>query len=276
MRFLSLFSGIGGMDLGLEMAGWSCAGQVEINRFALAVLAKHWPDTYRWNDVKSLTADDVRLRVGNIDAIVGGFPCQDISVAGLGAGVEHGERSGLWREFYRLVCGLRPRWVVIENVSALRTRGADTVLGDMEEAGYTCWPCVVGADTVGAPHRRERVIILAKLANADDAGLQGHQRVGPTGEEGLSSGHASECCAHRRWWGVERSDYEWPSRPGQSQHEWEWPRIESSVGGATDGVLGRLDGRRQSLIGYGNAVVPQLAQLIGETINAVEFASATP
>lgn len=159
-RFLSLFAGIGGFDLGLERAGWQCVGQVEIEPFCLAVLAKHWPHVPRWGDIRDATAESIRGRYGHIDAIVGGFPCQDISVAGKGAGIG-GERSGLWYEMLRLIRELGPAWVVAENVPALRARGADRVLGDLEGAGYACWPLVVGADDVGAPHRRKRVWIVA-------------------------------------------------------------------------------------------------------------------
>lgn len=275
MKFLSLFSGIGGMDLGLEMAGWTCVGQVEINNFANRILAKHWPNVPRWRDVREVEPVGVVERVGHVDAVVGGFPCQDVSLAGTGLGVEKGKRSGLWSEFYRIVCGLRPRWVIIENVSALRTRGADIVLQQMEEAGYSCWPCVVGADTVQAPHRRERVIILAKMADADDTRFQGNQRSGQASKEELPSGHASECSPHRRWRGLGRADYQWPARPKEPQHKWEWPRIVSAVGSQPDGVSTRL-ARRNSLHAYGNAVVPQLAQLFGEVINAVESASTLP
>ena len=108
-------------------------------------------------DRVQLVDDDLaRALWGGVDALVGGFPCQDVSCAGKGVGVEKGTRSGLWREFARLIRCLRPRWVVAENVPALRTRGADLVVSDLEAAGYTVWPCVVGAHHVGAPHRRDR------------------------------------------------------------------------------------------------------------------------
>lgn len=159
--FGSLFAGIGGIDLGLERAGWEARWQVEIDDFAASVLARHWPDVPRHRDVREVGKHNLEP----VDLIAGGFPCQDISVAGKGAGLD-GERSGLWFEHLRIVQELRPTWVLAENVPALRTRGADTVLDGLAAAGYSCWPLVVGARHVGAPHRRDRVWIVAHAASS--------------------------------------------------------------------------------------------------------------
>src|ERR1017187_9951874 len=107
MRFISLFAGIGGLDLGLERAGWTCVAQVENDEFCQSVLARHWPNVPRFGDVR----DVGRHNLPDCDSIVGGFPCQDISVAGKGAGID-GERSGLWKEFARLTRELRPRYLI--------------------------------------------------------------------------------------------------------------------------------------------------------------------
>ena len=160
MKFLSLFAGIGGFDLGLERAGMTCVGQVEIDEYCRAVLTKHWPDVPRFGDITKVTADDIRSKCGSIDLICGGFPCQDISVAGKGAGLE-GLRSGLWREMRRLIDELRPAWLLVENSPALRTRGADTICPEVEEMGYAWWATVVGARHVGALHIRNRTLLLA-------------------------------------------------------------------------------------------------------------------
>ena len=166
MRFGSLFSGIGGIDLGLEWAGFERSRwQVETDTFCQRRLARHWPDTPRFGDVRDCGASNL----APVDLIAGGFPCQDISVAGSGAGL-HGARSSLWFEFLRVVYELRPRWVLIENVPGLRTRGGDTVLDGLGTAGYAAWPLVVGARHVGANHRRDRVWIVA---NAKRDGLEG-------------------------------------------------------------------------------------------------------
>ena len=126
LTFGSLFAGIGGMDLGLERAGMQCKWQVEINPYAQKVLAKHWPHVDRFEDVRAVGAREL----APVDLIAGGFPCQDISHAGLRAGID-GERSGLWSEFARLVRELRPRYVLVENVAALLVRGVERVLGDL-------------------------------------------------------------------------------------------------------------------------------------------------
>lgn len=174
MRVLSLFSGIGAHDLGLEWAGMKIVGQVEIDEFSIAALNKHWPDVPKWTDIRTVSTDDIRCACGNIDIITGGFPCQDISTAGKQAGIE-GERSGLWREMWRIIRDLRPNWLLIENVPALRTKGADTVLGALEELGYSCWPLVVGAIHSGAPHQRLRVLIIARLIS-DSNGVSGRTK----------------------------------------------------------------------------------------------------
>lgn len=156
MNVGSLFTGIGGCDLGFERAGMRVLWQSEIDPFATTVLRKHWPDVPNHGDIRGIRAGTVEP----VDVLCGGFPCQDISVAGKGDGID-GERSGLWREYARLVRELRPLWVVAENVPALRTRGYDRVADDLEAAGYTVQAFVVGADDIGAPHRRKRVWIVA-------------------------------------------------------------------------------------------------------------------
>jgi DNA (cytosine-5)-methyltransferase 1 len=172
LRVLSLFAGIGGFDLGLERTGgFETVAFCEIDPFCRRVLAKHWPKVACYEDVRELTAE--RLRADGIvpDVIAGGFPCQDISTAGSGAGIE-GKRSGLWSEFARLIGELRPRFVIVENVSALLNRGIDRVLGDLATIRYDAeWDCIPAA-AVGAPHIRDRVWIVAypQHPHADSAG----------------------------------------------------------------------------------------------------------
>jgi DNA (cytosine-5)-methyltransferase 1 len=156
MKFGSLFSGIGGLDLGLERAGMSCRWQIEIDDYARQVLAKHWPDVPRYSDI---TEVDGRV-LEPVDLIAAGFPCQDISYAGRGAGLD-GERSGLFWETVRMVQQCQPRYVLLENVAALLTRGLDRVLGTLAEIGYDAeWHCIPAA-SVGAPHIRDRVFVFA-------------------------------------------------------------------------------------------------------------------
>jgi DNA (cytosine-5)-methyltransferase 1 len=151
----SLFAGIGGLELGLEWAGLGpTLWQVERDPFCRAVLAKHWPDATRFDDVTTVRD------LPHVDLICGGFPCQDLSYAGTGAGLA-GARSGLWSEFARIVRDVRPRFVVVENVPALLARGLGTVLGDLAASGYDAqWDCIRAAD-VGAHHRRDRIFIVA-------------------------------------------------------------------------------------------------------------------
>ena len=164
MNVGSLFSGIGGFDLGLERAGFTTAWFCEQDEFCQHVLAQHWPGVPCYPDITQLRGCDVEP----VDVLCGGFPCQDLSVAGKGAGLD-GARSGLWSEYARLIGELRPRYVLVENVSALLARGMGRVLGDLAALGYDAeWDCIP-ASAVGAPHRRDRVWIVA-YPNADGGG----------------------------------------------------------------------------------------------------------
>ena len=156
-RIGSLFSGIGGLELGLEWAGVGhTVWQVEREPFCQSVLEKHWPNAKRFDDVRMVGATNLEP----VDVICGGFPCQDISYAGKGAGLA-GERSGLWYEFARIVGEMGPRFVVVENVAAFITRGIGDVLGTLSDLGYDAQWRTLRASDVGAPHRRERIFIVA-------------------------------------------------------------------------------------------------------------------
>ncbi len=170
LTFGSLFSGIGGIDLGLERAGMQCRWQIENDEYASKVLAKHWPSTARFGDIRGVTP------LERVDLIAGGFPCQDISSAGKRAGIT-GERSGLWSEFYRLICELRPRYVLVENVEALVHRGLDRVLGDLATSGYDAEWTIISAASVGAPHLRERIFIVAYPASGGQQERKDTERI---------------------------------------------------------------------------------------------------
>ncbi len=160
----SLFSGIGGLDLGLERAGMEVRWQVEIDKAAQSVLRRHWPDTALYDDVTALGGD-----IERVDLICGGFPCQDLSVAGRRAGLA-GERSGLFYEFMRVVGELSPTWVLIENVPGLLSsnggRDMGTVLGTVGELGYGWGYRVLDAQYFGVAQRRRRVFIVGCLGDA--------------------------------------------------------------------------------------------------------------
>ena len=188
----SLFSGIGGIDLGFEWAGIETKWQVEIDDYCRKLLSKRFPDAKQFKDIRDIYrfTDEYRDVYGDrevmwcdrhdldfadcecvgcsqwddemepVDIISGGFPCQDISIAGKGAGIE-GERSGLWAELHRVISELRPRFAFIENVPMLTIRGGTRVISDLAEIGYDAEWQIVGADDVGAWHRRKRIWIVA-------------------------------------------------------------------------------------------------------------------
>lgn len=224
----SLFSGIGGLELGLEMCGlgpvkWQC----EIDPFARAVLAKHWPTVKRYEDVR--TIDET---VECVDVVTGGFPCQDISAAGHRVGIT-GKRSGLWSEYSRILRLLRPRVVFVENVSDLTVRGLDRVLGDLAEIGFDAeWDCFRASDA-GAHHRRERVFILAY---AHGERLQARRR---------------EAAEAHPWAEVSNEQIRDNAQPSSR-----W-LPEPVVGRVADGLPRPVDRTRC----LGNAVVPQQAAL---------------
>ena len=224
----SLFSGIGGFDLGLERAGMRVRWQVEIDPYCQRVLAKHWPHVQRYGDIQSVDWGTVEP----VDVLCGGFPCQDISLAGKGAGLA-GERSGLWFEYAKAIEALTPRYVIIENVAALRSRGLDQVLGSLAALGYDAeWHCIP-ASAVGAPHRRDRVWLVA---DANPIGQQ-EQRQPIAYDAGRELGR--ERTQHSDWWAT-----------------------EPDVGRVAHGVPSRVDRLR----GLGNAIVPQIAEMIGAWI----------
>jgi len=169
LAVLDLFSGIGGFSLGLERTGgFETVAFCEIEPFPLKVLAKHWPEVPIYEDVTKLTGDILERDGIAVDVITGGFPCQDISCAGKQAGIGEGTRSGLWSEIVRLIGDLSPRYVIVENVANLligpsEQRGGwfGRILGDLAECGYDAEWENIPAAAVGAPHRRERVWIVA-------------------------------------------------------------------------------------------------------------------
>ena len=167
----SLFSGIGGLDLGVEYAtGGRCVWQVEKEEFGRVVLAKHWPDVARYDDVCTVGGVPMRHVLPRVDAIIGGSPCQDLSLAGKRAGFD-GAKSSLWREYLRIVSQLRPRFMLLENVPGLHSSNGGwdfaEVLGGLAALGYDATWDLFRASDVGAPQRRERVFLLAYMADTE-------------------------------------------------------------------------------------------------------------
>jgi DNA (cytosine-5)-methyltransferase 1 len=254
VNFLSLYSGVGMHDLGFTLAGINIVGQVEWDDYCAAVLEKHWPGLPRWKDVRDVSVDAVRERCGHIDGITGGFSCRNISVAGRGEGISKTTESGItWRNMFRLIRGLRPDWLIIENVPRLRTLAGDRVLGALERIGYACWPLVVGAIHVGASFVGQRVWIVAASGSAR---LQTGRQVSSGAEPvfAMSAGG----CLHR---GV--------AGPRERQHEWEEPRlVERPMGMPVDGTSARLVqfASERSIHAVGNGNPPALAEAIGRAV----------
>ena len=178
MRELALFAGAGGGLLGGIMLGWRTVCAVEIGRFQRNVLLARQRDGVLdrfpiWDDVRTFDGGQWR---GKVDVISGGFPCQDISSAGRGLGIERGERSGLWREYARIIREVRPRFVFVENSAMLTVRGLGIVLGDLAEAGYDAAWKVLSAGDCGAPHERKRMWIVGKISDTDCLRKQQSQR----------------------------------------------------------------------------------------------------
>jgi DNA (cytosine-5)-methyltransferase 1 len=289
--------------------GFETVAFCEIEPFPQKVLRKHWPDVPIYDDVRTVTAarlaadgiawsladarDDRRmesdfgamvgiqgqaceerhketdgLRYCGVDVICGGFPCQDISFAGKGAGIE-GERSGLWSEYARLIGELQPQFVIVENVAALLGRGLDRVLGDLAKIGFDAeWHCIP-ASAIGAPHRRDRLWLVAYPAQFPESALANAIRLRKLQSEGREqdewgwTGDSSPDVAHAGFEDVEgqrltiRISQERDSFSGSS-----WWATEPDVGRVAHGVPSRVD----RLKGLGNAVVPQIPELIGRAI----------
>jgi DNA (cytosine-5)-methyltransferase 1 len=258
----SLFAGIGGFDLAAERVGWEVKWQVEIDPFCRRVLEKHWPDVRRYQDVRRVHGGPIRGIFFNglcygcsdcvapVDVLCGGFPCQDISYAGDGLGIG-GPRSGLWKEYKRLVGELRPRYVVVENVAALLDRGMGVVLGDLAALGYDAEWSVVSACAVGAPHTRERVWIVAYPT--------GYRLEGVLRQAAPQAPHDLPLEALDAW-----------HRAGDPFCDWPELLAGSCVRRVADGVAKRVDRPKHRIKAVGNTIVPQIAEWIFRQIQAAE------
>lgn len=250
----SLFTGIGLMDLGLQRAGMRVRWQAEVDPWCRRVLAQHWRDAERLQDVRMVRAGRVR----RVNVLAGGFPCQDVSIMGSGEGLD-GERSGLWAEMARIIGELRPDYVIVENVPALRRRGGlGRVLGDLAARGYDAeWDCIP-VRWLGGPHGRDRLFVVAYLADPDGRGQQG----------GSSAHHHHRGDAQRDDVDGRGAAGPWVFAPDDDVRRtlrectpWE---AERPVCRVADGRPGEVD----SLRGYGNAVAPPVAEFIGRRVVA--------
>ena len=268
LNVLDLFSGVGGSSLGLERTGgFQTCAFCEIEEFQKKVLRKNWPNVKQYSDVMKLSNKDLeRDGLSRIDVITGGFPCQDVSIAGRQAGMGDGTRSGLWSEIIRLTCELRPKYIIVENVAALLSGPANKrggwfgrVLGDLAECGYDAEWENIPAASVGAPHRRERVWIVAYPS-----------------KERLTQSIFSKVYGVKSEWNGEKEVW---------GYNWKFPEMGVPgvplgngrlVGSKADRVDDGFSDRPHRLACTGNAVVPKIAELIGLGILSREAELSAP
>ena len=306
LRVLDLFAGIGGFSLGLERTGgFETVAFCEIEPFPRKVLTKHWPKVPQYEDVRELTGDRLAADGITVDVITGGFPCQDISTAGKQSGISDGTRSGLWSEIARLVGEIRPRYVIVENVAALLSGPSERrggwfgrVLGDLATLRYDAeWHCIP-ATYVGAPHRRDRVWLVAypqSIISNGGSNDSGQDQTAPCeGTVGKCSRALADAASQQNRWvqqprvqpdfatGRHRNDAHTDSEGLQEREgkdpKGAWPIIrpvapgvrgwipEPNVGRVANGVPYRA----QRLKALGNAVVPQIPELLGRCILEAE------
>jgi len=279
--FGSLFTGIGGIDFGLERAGWECRWQIEIDDFCQRILEKHWPNVKRYRDCRGINPKELEA----VDLICGGFPCQSVSIAGKREGET--DPRWLWPEFRRFIRGLRPQWILAENVPGLLSIDSGRLFGgilkDLAEIGYDAEWEMLPAAAFGAPHLRYRVFIVAYTQsnrNNRESGRSGHrkqecleerwQTVGGQPNKHRYGNGTSKDVAHPN--GERRGDTQ-GRRPtlsvlgGGSPSPWGTWIPEPNVGRMANGIPFRVD-RLKSL---GNAVVPQVVEWIGKRI--IEYES---
>ena len=275
LREMALFAGAGGGILGGKLLGWECVCAVEWEPYPAAVLAARQNEGFLppfpiWDDVQTF---DGRPWRGLVDVVSGGFPCQDISAAGKGAGIT-GERSGMWKHMARIIGEVRPRYVLVENSPVLTSRGLDVVLGDLAAMGYDAEWGVLGAVHAGAPHERERIWIVA---HSNGARLEEHGQLLTTvlerpsasasdqepEEAGYCNGSNAECkglertdpitlnrCSCGQAGEVEATDAIYVEEHARTT----WWETEPNVGRVADGVADRVD----RLKAIGNGQVPQV------------------
>ena len=246
LTFGSLFTGIGGFDLGFERAGMECRWHVENDTFCQRVLAKHWPDAGRWDDVRTFPPSP--YEDWEVDLICGGFPCQGISSANHNGKGLQDERSGLWFEYLRISRVLRPEIIVVENTAAITFRGLRRVLSDLSESGFDAEWQTLPAQDFGAPHGRDRLFIVAypngKRLSADGLFVGGPFETASEKQEDRL----------RVWPGLRESR---PALPDRIR----WCP-DSQLCRVADGFPDELDRYRV----LGNAVVPIIAEWIGRRI----------
>ena len=250
MKVLDLFSGIGGFSLGLQRAGHETIAFCENNEDCRRVLNKHWPGVPVIGDIRDLRGSFVKKFYGRPGIVCGGFPCQNISVAGDRGGLD-GEKSGLWNEFSRVIYETKPRWAIVENVANLKNNGLAKVLSDLDSIGYDCQWHIIPATITCAPHLRERIFIIAHAKRKGLSRLWESLRA----EKALP-----EYKNPRGLWFKLRRGIEEAITEGETS----WENREYSFSRDHDGLPPGVDSTRIRMLG--NAVVPKIVEIIGRAI----------
>ena len=299
MKVLDLFSGIGGFSLGLERAGMETVAFCEFDKKAQLVLKKHWPDVPIFDDVRGLNGKQIREEIGAVQLICGGFPCQPFSVAGQQRGQE--DDRHLWPEYFRIIQEIQPRWVLCENVTGIINMELDQVLSDLEGENYSHQSLIIPACAVNAPHRRDRVWIIARrnaMGNSEyngssttkesrspssisDNSPQGENKTfqskGTSGRSNIKNvanpnNPRDRTSRHENFKDREKADQRRGKQPlnqfgrhSKNGNGGNWG-TEPDVGRVAHGIPRRVDRLKQ----LGNAVVPQVVEQIGRAIMEIE------
>lgn len=243
MTFGSLFSGIGGLDLGLTRAGMKCVWQVELDDYCQQILSRHFPETEKFRDVRLCNEQNLKY----VDLIAGGFPCQNISTSGDRRGLA-GEKSSLWFEFARILRVLRPKYALVENVSNLVNLGLDRILCDLAALRYDAEWTNIRASDFGLPHKRERLFLVAYPA-----------RVG-LGQTTLFAERYQK--NFQLAWGEISSQFNYVHLEAIGRA---YPEIPAHLR-MDDGVSANVDDIRNAIKGIGNSVAPIVGEWVGKQI----------
>jgi DNA (cytosine-5)-methyltransferase 1 len=276
----SLFTGIGGIEIGFENQGYETTWMVEKDEYARTILRKQFPNATLYGDITEI---DFRT-IPKVDIITGGFPCQDISNAGKRVGIT-GSRSSLWKYYHKAIREIRPQYALIENVSALTKRGLDVVLSDLAEIGYDAEWYNISASAVGAPHRRERIFIIAYpnsggyvCGEPEKQSAEGREQAfgesESSGDDVLNSNSNRKVVKRQSNSDEKRNPttkiQEWKNKQFRTQftnrNELSNWSTEPNVGRVANGISSRVE-RIKCL---GNAVVPQVAEVFAKAIKEYE------
>ena len=250
LRLIDTFSGIGGFSYAAEklVGGFKSVAFVECEPYCQKVLKKHWPNVPIYDDIKTYNPEPYSASV-----VVGGFPCQSISNAGKREGITETSQSGLWYELYRVICLLRPRYVILENVSAILSNGLGIVLGNLAEAGYCCeYACIPASFIKGACHQRDRWWLVGYVANTEGSEGNGNETIEKDGKA-----RTQEIFRDRNGG---KNTYTWRNTPHELKGDWREWSIKPVICRNSNGVPSGLD-RAKRLKALGNSIVPQVAAI---------------